>query len=125
MSSIIELIQSVSESELRFISNLDYACDNERHYQALRQVIFEQECIGNAGQLWHPAEVYELGSNWLQEGHEREFTICTLLVIHNAIQGSDCYTDLEAKFDNHAWEYDKLPEHLKNVILSAYELANF
>ncbi|MET1254073.1 hypothetical protein [Aliikangiella maris] len=83
-----------------------------------------QNCLANAEQSWYPAEVYELGSNWLQKNHEREFTICTLLVIYNSINGSDRYTDLDTKFDNHAWEYEKLPNPLKNAILNAYTAAN-
>lgn len=120
---MIDFIKSITEDELHFISGLDYGGGRERHYVELRKVIFEQNCVANYDQSWYPSEVYELGSNWLQEGYEREFTICTLLVIHNVIQGNDGATDLRYKFDSHAAEYDQLLPHHRDLILEAYAHA--
>lgn len=119
---MIEFIQSITDAEMNFIANLDYGCGKEEHLQALKKVIFEQGGICNNDQLWYPAEVYELGSNSLQQGHEREFVICTLLVILNVIKGYG-HIELSEKFDHHAWAYDQLPENLKGRIIQAYEQA--
>lgn len=121
---MIKFIQSVTENELRFISNLDYGCDAGLHYEALKLVIFEQNCLSKHEQIWYPDEVIELGANWLQPGHEREFTICTLLVIHNVLVGGDDRHDLAYKFENHATDYDQLPEEQRALVLSSFEQAN-
>jgi len=119
---MIEFIQTITEDELRFIANLDYGCGKEEHFHALKKVVFEQNGICNNTQFWYPAEVYELGSTSLQTGHEREFTICTLLVILNALNGRD-HIELSDKFDDRAYDYDQLPESLKSRIIQAYEQA--
>lgn len=71
---MIEFIQSITDEEMNFIAHLDYGCSKDEHFQALKKVIFEQKGICNKDQSWYPAEVYELGSNSLKTGHEREFT---------------------------------------------------
>ena len=87
------------------------------------KVILEQECIAIDEQNWFPYEVIELGAHWLQPGHDREFTACTLLVIHNSLHGHDAGTDLESKFSDRASDYDALSEGQKSMIMRAYELA--
>ena len=124
MVHMIEFIQSISESELRFISNLDYGCGSEKHYEALKQIIFNQSCIGNYDQSWYPYEVIELGAHWLQEAHEREFTICTLLVIHNVINGNDGSTELGYNFECRASDYDLLSKTHQELVMSAYERSS-
>lgn len=121
---MMEFIQSINNDELKFISRLDYGAGIKKHYAALKALIFEQGGIVNEDQYWYPYEVIELGSNSLQAGHEREFTICTLIVIHNVISGSDKTTDLEYKFETHAGEYDMLPETCKSLVMAAYERAS-
>ncbi|MEM7359899.1 MAG: hypothetical protein AAF431_12435 [Pseudomonadota bacterium] len=124
MSNIIDFIQTLTEEELRFISNLDYGCGAEKHFVVLKKVIFGQDGVGNYDQSWYPYEVIELGANWLQPGHEKEFTACTLLVIHNVMKGNDGSTDLDYKFESHAKDYDQLPEKYRSLVLAAYEQAN-
>ncbi len=120
---MIDFIQSITNEELDFIAGLDNGCNQEEHLRELRKVIFEQGGIANSEQYWYPMEVYELGSNWLQAGHEREFTFCTLLVIYNVIRGRDNASDLEHKFHNHAAEYDQLPPQYRSYVLEAYAQA--
>jgi len=67
--------------------------------------------------------VIELGSHALKPGHEREFAICTLLVLANVAAGIDTSTDVQAKFADRAPDYDRLPAALREEILHAYQAA--
>jgi hypothetical protein len=113
-----------SHDELVFIASLDYGQGAEQHLAALRSVLSERGGIVGDGQHWYPYEVIELGANWLQPGHEREFALCTLLVIENVAAGADTSTDLVAKLAGQAADYDRLPAPLRDLILSAYEKVN-
>ena len=110
-----------SDDELAFIAALDYAQDVERHLVALRSLVRDQDGLLAEGQHWFPYEVIELGSHSLQPGHEREFVICTLLVLANVAAGLDTSTDVEAKFSDRAADYDRLPTPLKEEVLSAFQ----
>ena len=111
---MIEFIQSISENEMEFIAGLDYGQESERHYAALKEVIFNQSCKITEKKCWFPLEVIELGSNSLQQGHEKEFTICTLLVLLNNPE------DVDYDFESSASNYDLLPNKYKKIILDTY-----
>lgn len=116
-------ISSATDSELAFIAGRDYGVESEKHLAALRRVIFEQSGIPLSGQEWFPYEVIELGAHHLQAGHEREFAICTLLVIGAVKTGFDTSTDLSQKFQDRAADYGALPASLRDEILGAYQHA--
>ena len=122
-SMVSPTISSVTEDELAFIAALDYGQKSEQHLVALRQVIFEQDGIPAAGQIWFPYEVIELGARHLESDHAREFAICTLLVIGAVEGGFDSSTDLSQKFHDRAAGYDRLPIALRAEILAAYANA--
>jgi len=113
-------ISSISVKEMQFISGLDYGNDASRHEQALRELIFDRSGKFEEGEYWFPYEVVELGSNALQVGHEREFTICTLLVIEAVISGFDQSTDLMRKSAEMTPAYSSLPTNLNEIIVEAY-----
>lgn len=117
------LIKSVSESELSYIAELDYGQGSHRHLESLRAVILGQDGSLREGQSWYPYEVIELGANALNPGHEREFVICTLLVIQAVIDGFDSSTDLTTKFSDRAQDYDLLPPMLREEVLRAYQIG--
>ncbi len=119
----LQLISTISESELSFIAALDYGKDDNQHLEALRAVVFSQAGVIQEHQYWYPYEVIELGSHALTAGHEREFAICTLLVINAVSSGADISTDLIEKFEQRAQDYDQLPEALKSEVLHAYQAA--
>ena len=90
-----EYLNSLTESERDFIAELDYGQDAALHREELNRVI---ENGGNAdldNQLWYPYEVIELGKNWLQKNHEREFVACAAIILHNIITGEDNINDLD------------------------------
>ena len=120
---MIKFIQTITESELKYISELDYGEESEKHLEALKKVIFEQAGVVKEEQFWCPYEVIELGSNSLKKGHEREFAICTLLVALNVKEGTDSATDLEYKLETHSNEYDQLPKELSELVLKSYAQA--
>ena len=117
------LATSATESELAYIAALNYGLDAERHMAALRTVIFDQGGKFQEGQRWFPYEVVELGAHALAAGHEREFAVCTLLVVAAVKSGLDSATSLSTKFGEQAESYDALPPELREAILNAYEAA--
>lgn len=117
------LVGTISESELRFIASLDYGQDAERHLEALRHVIHGQSGVLKREQDWFPYEVIELGSYSLKPGHEREFAICTLLVIQAVASGFDRGKGLRARLNESAGDYYALPPSLRDEILDAYVTA--
>lgn len=118
------IVLSASEEELSFIAARDYGQDAPRHLAALKTVVLQRQGQFREGQRWYPYEVIELGSNSLVAGHEREFAICTLLVIEAVLTGFDSATDLGEKFANRAQDYEALPAQLREEILSAYVAAS-
>lgn len=119
----IEFIQSITSDEMEFISKLDYGDDSEKHRQALEKVIFEQGGVIHDDQRWHPYEVIELGANWLQQEHEKEFSICTLLVIMNVQAETDTWTELDWKLESQNNEYKKLPKEMLEIIREQFTRA--
>ncbi|WP_085306441.1 hypothetical protein [Colwellia polaris] len=111
---MIEFIQTISEQEIKFIANLDYKQEAEKHAVALKKVIFEQCCETTEEQYWFPLEVIELGANSMQKGHEKEFVICTLLACINSPDSA------EFRFEANTKNYDLLPESQRNLILETY-----
>ncbi len=114
------LIKTITEEELKFISSADYNQDSLKHYKALKEVIFVQDGIVNNEQSWFPYEVIELSSNSLKENHQREFVICTLLIILNVKVGADTVNDLDSKFNSFSGEYEKLSNKYSEIIISEY-----
>ena len=117
------LARTASESELAFIAGLDYGQAVDRHLAELRSVCSTQAGIIRPDQRYFPYEVIELGAHALTPGHEREFAICTLLVLANFSAGVDTSTDLAAKFADRARDYDRLPSALKEEVLDAFQSA--
>ena len=113
----------MSKAELAFIAETDYGQNSQQHYEALYTLIHKQDGIITDQQYWFPYEVIELCSHGIKQGHEREFAICTLLIIQNVIAGTDPATDLLVKFQTCAEDYDLLPEELREEILNAYLAA--
>ncbi|TBR40599.1 MULTISPECIES: hypothetical protein [Dyella] len=112
----MDLVQTITENELGFIAGLDYGQDRDRHEAALRLVINQQGGQLKKAQQWFPYEVIELGAHHLQVGHEREFAICTLLVIRSVRSGFDKATDLAEKRAARDDDYRLLPANLRDAI---------
>jgi hypothetical protein len=120
--NLSQLLHSLSASERDFIAGLDYGADREIHRAGLDAVIqrdgdldFEQQ--GN----WYPYEVIELGKNWLQQGHEREYAACMGIVLRNIETGKDRSNEMEDILTQHYDSIEHLPDELRRLIDSLIE----
>jgi len=114
------LVSTASKNELNFIAGLDYGQDQHKHYEALSDLIFMRKGEFQRCDNWFPYEVIELGANSIHVGHEREFVICSLLVIHAVGSGFDTWTNLENKFSNLDSSLDELSTDLADLLLHEY-----
>jgi hypothetical protein len=112
-------IFTASEKELWFIAGLDYGQGQEQHFLALKELVFERKGTFLPSNTWFPYEVIELGANSAKVGHEREFVICHLLVIHAVSSGFDTWTELEQKFFNANFP-QSMPPELTEILLAEY-----
>ena len=115
------IVLAATQEELRFIAGLDYGQEIERHLAALNDLIFARGGAWQTGDNWFPYEVIELGSHWLQPGHEREFVIATLLVVDAVRSGYDATISLEEKLEARFDDYASLPTDLSTQVFKAFE----
>ena len=94
-----EYLLSLTDDERNFIANLDYNRDIPKHRKELDLVINNGGSIKGIEQHWYPYEVIELGKNYLEPSHEREFTACAIIVLLNIISGEDACNDLDIGID--------------------------
>lgn len=118
---LTELLKSLSDDERDFIAGLDYGNDQPKHRSELDIVIDNEGVVDIEKQYWHPYEVIELGKNWLQENHEREYTACMGIVLKNMLLGTDECTDIELLIDNQSSSISTLPLELKHMLEEAIE----
>ena len=115
--TLATLLESLTDQERDFIAHLDYGMDAKQHRSALDEVIADGGIVdfGTKG-YWFPYEVIELGKNWLQEGHEREYAACVGIVLWNIERGADVSNDLESIIENQADSISRLPADMKAMI---------
>lgn len=112
-----QLLRSLSDSERDFIAALDYGADREAHRAALDTVIEREGDVAFESQgFWYPYEVIELGKNWLQEGHEREYAACMGIVLRNIEAGRDRCNGLEDILELHYAAIQRLPDDLRELV---------
>jgi hypothetical protein len=115
--TLAQLLHSLSDAERDFIASLDYGSDRAKHGAALDTVIqHDGEVDFDAQGFWYPYEVIELGKNWLQEGHEREYAACMGIVLLNIEAGRDLSNDLEYIVEQHYDSIRSLPADLRQLI---------
>jgi hypothetical protein len=118
MNQALKFVKGITSDELKFISMADYGQDSERHLEALKKLIFEQNCIVDHEQSWFPYEVVELTRWSCKEGHEREFAICNIIIALSIIAGADGSNEPTYMLDTIAPEYDKLPDLLRELVVN-------
>lgn len=116
-----ELLESLTEAELRFIAGLDYGADFERHLGALRRVVARGGAVQMDSEIWFPYEVIELGKNDLKEHHEREYAACMAIVLQNIASGADGMNDASRIIETQLDSIALLPAELQNLVLSLSE----
>lgn len=115
------LIGTASHAELDWIAALGQADEQARHRAALQHVVGAQRGLLQDDQLWYPYEVIERGAARCETGHEREFVMCTLLVLLAVHAGQRVGVDLALQFDDLAATYETLPPVLRDTVLDAYQ----
>jgi len=111
------LLESLTEEERDFIAALDYGNDADQHRSALDDVIADGGIVDfELKGYWYPYEVIELGKNWLQSGHEREYAACLGIVLKNMERGADQSNDVEWIIENEADSISQLPADLNAMI---------
>ena len=123
MEKALQLIKSISESEIDFICHADYGQDVSIHKAALKNLIFDNQCVVSRDQYWYPWEVVELARWELKEGHEREFAICNALIAIAVINGSDRTNSIADMFETLSSEYDKLQAEIKQIVTDVLFIA--
>jgi len=119
---MLEIIQTITDKEVDYISRLDYNQESEIHRKELEALIHKQSGIVAEDQYWHPYEVVELCSHVLNPNHEREFVICTLIILLNVKNGTDHWSDLEFKLECRRTDYDSLSPSYREVVLNNYSM---
>jgi hypothetical protein len=110
-------ITKLSESELKYIANLDYSQNSEKHYEALKNVIERRGIIDPDKEIWIPYEVVELCCNKIEEGHENEFYTCMKIIITNILEGKDLTKNLSEYILERLDMIEKLPSNYQEEIL--------
>jgi hypothetical protein len=123
MQTPLELAKSITDDEMDYISCAD-GDDEEIHKSALRSLIFDQDCVCRSDQYWHPYECIELRRWTCKQGHEREFAICNIIIAISIISGADFSNDPDYMLTTIAGEYDKLPNSLRDLVLSSLRKAS-
>ena len=115
------LIGTARPAELDWIAALGPAEEQPRHRAALQQLVGTQGGLLREDQLWYPYEVIERGASHYEPGHEREFVLCTLLVMLAVHAGQRLGMDLALQFDDLSATYERLPPVLRDTVLDAYQ----
>ncbi|MCF6314140.1 MAG: hypothetical protein L3J39_16955 [Verrucomicrobiales bacterium] len=118
-----EYLKSLTEEERDFIAGLDYENDFSEHRKELDRVIMNGGNIDSKKQLWFPYEVVELGENWFQDGHEREFVACAGIVLHNIFTGADQMNDVDIDMDVVLNSLNRIDEDLRLLLEPLLEAA--
>ena len=88
--TLAELLESLMGHERDFIAGLNFGYDADQHREALDEVIAKGGDVDfDSKGYWYPYEVIELGKNWLQSGHAREYAACLGIVLRNIERGED------------------------------------
>ncbi len=114
---LVKIGQAVTEEEIQHIARADYGCDRDRHLSALRQVIFNQDCVFTDAQGWYPSEVVELVSH---VPTEPAFAVATAILLNHCIHKGDLQGSTDFRWENNAAAYLALPPELRGPILAGF-----
>jgi hypothetical protein len=114
---LVEIAQSASEEEIVHIARADYGCGCETHLPALRQVIWQQDCVFRDDQGWYPSEVVELVSH---VPGETGFAVATAVLLNHCIHKGDLQASTDFRWENNAEAYLALPPPLRDAIIAGF-----
>ncbi len=117
------LIFSITEEELLYIANADHGQDIERHYDALKHLIFDRKGLYSEELYWYPYECVELCRWGGKIGHDREFAISNCIVAQSIIVGADTNNDASFMLKELVTKYNALPEDLRIHVIEHVSFA--
>jgi hypothetical protein len=113
-----KIAENAPDEMLIGISQADYGHRRDEHYQSLRKVIFEQDCIFNKTQYWCPHEVLTLTSHGLD--HQQAF-VSTAILLVSEIHGCGIGVDtIVYRWDDYADQYRSQEEPIKSIFLDGF-----
>jgi hypothetical protein len=108
-----DFIASITDAERDFIARLDYGQDCDTHRKAIDKAIANGGIVDTAAQgVWFPLEVFDLGKNALEPGHEREYALCMGIVLKTGFIGDEAEQCIDYQMDN----IKSLPDDLRTMI---------
>lgn len=116
-AKLLEIAKAITEAELLHIAKADYQNHTDAHYNALKQVIFEQGCVFEEDQSWVPSEVVELVSH---VPGDTGFAVATAVLLHHCLRKGDYQGHTEFRWQNNATAYLALPPSHQDPILAAF-----
>lgn len=121
LPKLCEVARAMDEPTRKSVAAADYACDVDRHLEALNEVLSSEMCLLLKDEVWYPSEVVELVS------HVRAtsgFVPCTALLLANALQGRYNIGWFEFRWSNLAADYNRLPESVRAPILAGFRFLH-
>ncbi|MBK9586749.1 MAG: NAD(P)H-hydrate epimerase [Alphaproteobacteria bacterium] len=119
---IVTFLQSITIAELGYISQADYGWKAEQHYEALKQIIFEQNCRVDESQNWYPGEVVNLCSCDSKTIFIRAYVMCLLLISYGG--GDACERFYKTFRESVLRDISDIPQHYVSFVCDAL-LINF
>jgi hypothetical protein len=125
------LIATVTETEIEYIASCDPAVsfgygDAAESIASIRRVLFDQHGdVVDERKFAHEAVILCAGK--LEEGHEREYALCTLLQHWWHCTGEVEHIDIDFELEQSERRYRDLPEPLRTAVFQAFadaKLAN-
>ncbi len=111
----LDFIQTITPAELDYIADRWYLSHRDKQHNSLKKAIFEQDGRLKKDQYIYPGEILDLGIEELELGHEKEFSICMILIIYNRLKTvsgqSEEYFWIDFNKDKH-----KLPPEYADLI---------
>jgi hypothetical protein len=115
--NLAQYIATLSDTERDYIANLDYGLEATKHRSELDILIDRGGDVDMESQIWNPYEVIELGKNYLEDDHEREFVACAGIVLHNMISGRDGMNEWEISMSGLRDVWIRLEEQHQKILL--------
>ncbi|MGH1370043.1 MAG: hypothetical protein ACRBCL_15630 [Maritimibacter sp.] len=109
-------VRTADEAVLRAISLADYGSDADKHFDALKTVVFEDGCILPSDDTWFPLEVVQLTSH---VPSERGHPVALSILLATAVQRGDEYGDIAYRWVAQAPDWASLPDKIRIPIMAA------
>ncbi|CUI61653.1 hypothetical protein [Cognatishimia activa] len=115
LPSLCSIAREMDEAARKSVSRADYGADADRHFEALNEVLDRETCLFDKEERWLPAEAVGLVSH---VSGNSSFVHCTALLLANAVQTGDFYSDFSFRWMQHATYYNSMIERFRAPIIA-------